>query len=190
MQEAVPLGNGAMAAFLGTEQKKILEIVNRASEDDVCEVANDNGTGQVVISGNKSAVERAISIAKAYGVKKSMILPVSAPFHCKLMESAAEIMEDALSAVNFKSPIIPIISNVTAKPENNYKNIKSLLIKQVTSMVRWRETMECIINTGIDSFVELGCGKVLTGIAKRTKGVSVVLGVDSPNDFEAFGKIL
>tara|TARA_B100000686_G_C16239746_1_gene689020 strand:- start:93 stop:665 length:573 start_codon:yes stop_codon:yes gene_type:complete len=190
MQEAVPLGNGAMAAFLGTEQKKILEIVNRASEDDVCEVANDNGTGQVVISGNKSAVDRAILLAKANGVKKSMILPVSAPFHCKLMESAAEAMEDALSSVTLQNPIVPIISNVTAKPENNYKNIKTLLVKQVTSMVRWRETMEYMINTGIDSFVELGCGKVLTGIAKRTKGASIVLGVDSPNDFEAFGKIL
>ena len=188
MQDAVPVGLGAMAAFLGSDLKQAMDITKLASQGEICEVANDNGAGQVVISGTKFAVERAISLAKVNGVKKSMILPVSAPFHCKLMESAAEIMEDAFSKVTFNCPLIPIISNVSAKPENNDQTIKSLLIKQVTCMVRWRETMECMINAGIDSFVELGCGKVLTGIAKRTKGASLVMGIDTPEDFESFNK--
>ena len=167
MQEAVSFGNGAMAAFLGTEQNQVIEIVNRASEDEICEIANDNGAGQVVISGNKSAVERAISIAKAYGVKKSMILPVSAPFHCKLMRKATEIMKIEIEKLSIKDPKNILISNVTGKKIENSSEIKDLLIKQIESRVRWRESVKYMIDNGVNNFIEIGPGKVLSGLIKR-----------------------
>ena len=167
MQEAVPEGKGSMLAILGLEQNKILEEVKAASSDGVCEIANDNCPGQIVVSGEKNAIEKMSDNLKKKSIK-SIILPVSAPFHCSLMKNAAENMKSKITDAVFKKPNPGIISNVTAKIENDPTTIKELLIKQITSTVRWRESLEYMISNGIDQFIEIGPGKVLSGLVKRT----------------------
>ena len=167
MQEAVPEGKGSMLAILGLEYDKILEEIKAASLDGVCEIANDNCPGQIVVSGEKNAIEKMSDNLKKKSIK-SIILPVSAPFHCSLMKNAAENMKSKITDAVFKKPNPGIISNVTAKIENDPTTIKELLIKQITSTVRWRESLEYMINNGIDQFIEIGPGKVLSGLVKRT----------------------
>tara|TARA_B100001146_G_C16178659_1_gene433596 strand:+ start:155 stop:1084 length:930 start_codon:yes stop_codon:yes gene_type:complete len=167
MQEAVPKGKGSMLAILGLEYDKILEEIKAASSDGVCEIANDNCPGQIVVSGEKNAIEKMSDNLKKKSIK-SIILPVSAPFHCSLMKNAAENMKRKITDAVFKKPNPGIISNVTAKIENDPTTIKELLIKQITSTVRWRESLEYMINNGIDQFIEIGPGKVLSGLVKRT----------------------
>ena len=167
MQEAVPEGKGSMLAILGLEYDKILEEIKAASSDGVCEIANDNCPGQIVVSGEKNAIEKMSDNLKKKSIK-SIILPVSAPFHCSLMKNAAENMKSKITDSVFKKPNPGIISNVTAKIENDPTTIKELLIKQITSTVRWRESLEYMINNGIDQFIEIGPGKVLSGLVKRT----------------------
>tara|TARA_B100000470_G_scaffold191719_1_gene158967 strand:+ start:3574 stop:4503 length:930 start_codon:yes stop_codon:yes gene_type:complete len=167
MQEAVPEGKGSMLAILGLEYDKILEEIKAASSDGVCEIANDNCPGQIVVSGEKNAIEKMSDNLKKKSIK-SIILPVSAPFHCSLMKNAAENMKSKIADAVFKKPNPGIISNVTAKIENDPTTIKELLIKQITSTVRWRESLEYMINNGIDQFIEIGPGKVLSGLVKRT----------------------
>jgi|TARA_B100001179_G_C18529272_1_gene376296 [acyl-carrier-protein] S-malonyltransferase len=167
MQEAVPKGKGSMLAILGLEYDKILEEIKAASSDGVCEIANDNCPGQIVVSGEKNAIEKMSDNLKKKSIK-SIILPVSAPFHCSLMKNAAENMKSKITDAVFKKPNPGIISNVTAKIENDPTTIKELLIKQITSTVRWRESLEYMINNGIDQFIEIGPGKVLSGLVKRT----------------------
>ena len=167
MQEAVPEGKGSMLAILGLEYDKILEEIKAASSDGVCEIANDNCPGQIVVSGEKNAIEKMSDNLKKKSIK-SIILPVSAPFHCSLMKNAAENMKSKITDAVFKKPNPGIISNVTAKIENDPTTIKELLIKQITSTVRWRESLEYMINNGIDQFIEIGPSKVLSGLVKRT----------------------
>ena len=167
MQEAVPKGKGSMLAILGLAYDKILEEIKAASSDGVCEIANDNCPGQIVVSGEKNAIEKMSDNLKKKSIK-SIILPVSAPFHCSLMKNAAENMKSKITDAVFKKPNPGIISNVTAKIENDPTTIKELLIKQITSTVRWRESLEYMINNGIDQFIEIGPGKVLSGLVKRT----------------------
>ena len=167
MQEAVPKGKGSMLAILGLEYDKILEEIKAASSDGVCEIANDNCPGQIVVSGENNAIEKMSDNLKKKSIK-SIILPVSAPFHCSLMKNAAENMKSKITDAVFKKPNPGIISNVTAKIENDPTTIKELLIKQITSTVRWRESLEYMINNGIDQFIEIGPGKVLSGLVKRT----------------------
>ena len=167
MQEAVPEGKGSMLAILGLEYDKILEEIKAASSDGVCEIANDNCPGQIVVSGEKNAIEKMSDNLKKKSIK-SIILPVSAPFHCSLMKKAEENMKSKITDAVFKKPNPGIISNVTAKIENDPATIKELLIKQITSTVRWRESLEYMINNGIDQFIEIGPGKVLSGLVKRT----------------------
>tara|TARA_B100001765_G_C19477294_1_gene326970 strand:- start:309 stop:1238 length:930 start_codon:yes stop_codon:yes gene_type:complete len=167
MQEAVPKGKGSMLAILGLEYDKILEEIKAASSEGVCEIANDNCPGQIVVSGEKNAIEKMSDNLKKKSIK-SIILPVSAPFHCSLMKNAAENMKSKITDAVFKKPNPGIISNVTAKIENDPTTIKELLIKQITSTVRWRESLEYMINNGIDQFIEIGPGKVLSGLVKRT----------------------
>ena len=191
MQRAVPVGQGAMAALLGAEIGQAEEISAEATKGhEVCVVANDNAPGQVVISGHKAAIERAAEISKTKGVKRAMMLPVSAPFHSPLMEQAAREMEDALGSANIRPPRVPVISNVSVKPESDPATIKRLLVQQVTGRVRWRETIESMRGHGITSVVEIGVGKVLTTMAKRIDKDLALFSVDTPQDIEAFLKTL
>jgi len=199
MQDAVAAGTGAMAALLGVELAAAREIcadaalLQREGEPDVrqiVEAANDNGGGQVVISGHKEAVERAIDIAKARGVKRAMLLPVSAPFHCALMTPAADKMRDALGEVDLRAPAVPVIANVTAAKATDPAVIKRLLVEQVTGTVRWRESMLAAVEMGVDRFVELGAGKVLTGLLRRIAPDAVALNAGTPAEIEALLKVL
>ncbi len=168
MQKAVPAGIGSMAAILGLEIEDIKAITDGASlEGNICVSANDNSYGQIVVSGHKSAVERAVELATEKGAKRAVILPVSAPFHCPLMQPAADAMAEALANINIQTPELPIIANVTAKPVIDGEDIKKLLVEQVTGMVRWRETILYMGESNIDEIIELGAGKVLTGLTKR-----------------------
>ncbi len=199
MQRAVPKGEGAMAALLGVEMEQAAEICAEAASytdengktiRQVIQPANDNGGGQVVISGHKAAVERAIEIAKARGVKRAMLLPVSAPFHCALMEPAAEEMAEALAAATLGSPIVPVVANVTAAKVSDPAQIRDLLVRQVTGNVRWRESMLAMQAMGVDSFVELGAGKVLAGLAKRIVPDATTASAGTPGEIEAVLKTL
>jgi [acyl-carrier-protein] S-malonyltransferase len=190
MQAAVAPGKGAMAALLGVEMALAQEICEAAAQGDVIGCANDNGGGQVVVSGTKAAVERAIEIAKSKGVKRAMLLPVSAPFHCALMEPAAEVMEKALEASPPVAPMVPLIANVTAAKVTDPAEITKLLVEQVTGTVRWRESVEAMVGFGVDRFVELGSGKVLAGLAKRIAPDAGALSAGSPADIEALLKVL
>lgn len=190
MQKAVPVGEGAMAALLGAELDLAQQIVAEAQQGEVVGCANDNGGGQVVISGKKSAVERAIEVAKAKGVKRAMLLPVSAPFHCAMMQPAADAMAEALGKVALKAPRLPIVSNVTAKGESNPDDIKKLLVQQVTGLVRWREGVQWLKSQGVAQVVELGSGKVLAGLVKRIDKDIEPLSVGSPAELEAWAKAL
>ncbi|WP_428247520.1 ACP S-malonyltransferase [Ferrovibrio sp.] len=188
MQKAVPVGTGAMAALLGAELEQALTVVAEASEGEIVGCANDNGGGQVVISGQKSAVERAIEVAKTKGIKRAMLLPVSAPFHCAMMQPAADAMAEALEHATVQPPRLPIVSNVTAKGEVNPTDIKKLLVQQVTGLVRWRESMIWLKGQGVAQAVELGSGKVLAGLLKRIDKEIEPLSLGQPAEIEAWAK--
>jgi [acyl-carrier-protein] S-malonyltransferase len=185
MQEAVPVGVGAMAALIGMDYDAAREVAAAAAEGEVCDVANDNGAGQVVVSGNKAAVERALEIAKAKGAKRALLLPVSAPFHCALMAPAARVMDQALGTVTLAKPVVPVVANVLAGPVSDPAEIHRRLVEQVTSMVRWRESIAWLSGAGVTLFVELGAGKVLSGLAKRIAEGAETLTVGAPDDIDA-----
>ncbi len=186
MQKAVPVGEGAMAAILGPSFDTVMEIVAEAARDQVCVAANDNADGQVVVSGHKEAVERAIEIAKSKGAKRGMLLPVSAPFHCPLMQPAADAMKEALADVAINSPALPVIANVVAAPVEDPDQIRELLVEQVTASVRWPESVGSMAGLGITSMIEVGAGKVLSGLARRIDRSIATSNLQEPADIEAF----
>jgi [acyl-carrier-protein] S-malonyltransferase len=190
MQKAVPAGVGAMAALLGVEMDVAQKICAEAAGDEVVGCANDNGGGQVVISGHKTAVERAIEIAKARGVKRAMLLPVSAPFHCALMAPAAAAMAEAFRDTPPKAPVVPLVANVSAAKATDPEDIRDMLVQQVTSTVRWRESVVAMTALGVDGFVELGAGKVLAGLVKRIVPDAATFSAGSPAEIEALLKVL
>jgi [acyl-carrier-protein] S-malonyltransferase len=171
MQEAVPVGQGAMAALLGADLAKAQELAEAASEGEVCQAANDNAPGQVVISGTRAAVERAVALAPNFGARRAILLPVSAPFHCALMQPAAEVMQEALGAVEIEAPAVPLVANVLASAISDPDQIRARLLEQVTGMVRWRESMLFLQAEGVKTVYEVGAGRVLSGIARRFEGV-------------------
>jgi [acyl-carrier-protein] S-malonyltransferase len=190
MQDAVPPGEGAMAALLGLDYETGLEVVKQTREElgsgAVCQIANDNGGGQVVASGSKAAVERAMEIAKTKGAKRSILLPVSAPFHCALMQPAADAMAHALANVKMEPPKVPLISNVLAAPVQDPDDIRKLLVAQVTGTVRWRESVVFMASEGTTLFVECGAGKVLSGLLKRIAEKATGVSIGTPADIIAF----
>lgn len=185
MQKAVPVGVGAMAALLGLDYDTAVAVADEAAQGEVCQAANDNGGGQVVVSGNKAAVERAVEIAKTRGAKRAMLLPVSAPFHCRLMQPAANAMAEALAGVTIKPPAVPVVSNVLAAPISEPDEIRRRLIEQVTGTVRWRESVAYMAEHGVTRFFEIGSGKVLSGLVKRIADGAVGISVGGPNDIVA-----
>ena len=190
MQRAVPVGEGAMAALLGLDLEAAKAAAAEAAEGEVCAAANDNAPGQVVISGAKAAVERAVKIAATKGAKRALMLPVSAPFHCALMQPAADLMAEALAAVDLRPPRVPLIANVTAQPVDHPDVIRRLLVEQVTGLVRWREGVMAMKEQGVAALVELGAGKVLTGLTRRIDPELTGVSVQTPADIEAFLKTL
>jgi [acyl-carrier-protein] S-malonyltransferase len=186
MQTAVPVGIGAMAALVGVELAEAEAIAAEAAAIGVCDVANDNGGGQVVLSGEKSAVERAAEIAKARGVKRVLMLPVSAPFHCSLMRPAARVMAEALSGVTIKPPRTPLVANVVAQPISEPDAIVRCLVQQVTGTVRWRESVQYMAQAGVTAFHEVGAGKVLTGLIKRIAAAADASSIGTPDDITKF----
>ncbi len=187
MQQAVPVGQGAMAAILGLDLETVLRAANDAEDGEVCGVANDNAPGQVVISGHAGAVGRAIELLKAAGAKRALPLPVSAPFHCALMRPAADAMEHALNQVTVNSPVVPVVANVLAKPITDPEEIKKRLVEQVTGMVRWTECVGWLVKDGgVTQLVELGSGKVLSGLAKRIAPETAAVSIGTPADLDAF----
>jgi [acyl-carrier-protein] S-malonyltransferase len=186
MQKAVPVGVGAMAALLGLDYEQATAVAAEAAQGQVCQAANDNGGGQVVVSGDKAAVERAVEIAKGKGAKRAMLLPVSAPFHCALMQPAAEVMADALSKVSVKAPVVPVVSNVLAKPIQDPAEIVRALVAQVTGTVRWRESVALMAQAGVTTFYEVGAGKVLSGLIKRIADGATGTAIGAPDDIAAF----
>ena len=190
MQKAVPVDEGAMAALLGAELDLATEIAAAAADGEVCVPANDNAPGQVVLSGHATAIDRAMDIAKDRGVRRAMLLPVSAPFHCALMAPAAEVMEAALADVEILTPVVPVIANVTAAPVEAPDEIRKLLVRQVTEMVRWRECVIAMKDAEIDTLVELGVGKVLSGLTRRIDPDLRAVSVTTPDDIDALVKIL
>jgi [acyl-carrier-protein] S-malonyltransferase len=196
MQAAVPAGAGAMAALLGVEFDAAQEICTAAAADpvtgetEIAEPANDNGGGQIVISGHKTAIDRALVIARERGVKRALLLPVSAPFHCALMAPAADVMAEALDATAIAPPVVPIVANVTAAKATDPAIIRDLLVRQVTGTVRWRESILAMQAMGVDSFLELGSGKVLAGLARRIAPDAAAASAGTPADIEALLKQL
>jgi [acyl-carrier-protein] S-malonyltransferase len=190
MQEAVPVGVGAMAALLGLELEQAREVVEKAAAGEVLDAANDNAPGQVVVSGHRTAVERAIEVAKAHGARRSILLPVSAPFHCRLMQPAAEAMQEALERVAVRSPAVPLVANVTASAVRDPDEIRRLLVAQVTGLVRWRESVLFMRQAGVETLVEVGAGKVLSGLARRIDRDLAALSVGTPAEVDAFVKSL
>lgn len=190
MQKAVPVGTGAMAALLGAELEQAQEVLAEAAQGEIVGCANDNGGGQVVISGQKSAVERAIEVSKTKGIKRAMLLPVSAPFHCAMMQPAADAMAEALAKAAVNAPKLPVVSNVTAKGESNPDDIKTLLVQQVTGLVRWRESMQWLKSQGVTQAAELGSGKVLAGLMKRIDKDIETVSIGLPAELEAWAKNL
>ncbi len=187
MQKAVPVGHGAMAALLGLDLDTARAVAEEAAGGEVCQLANDNAPGQVVVSGATAAVERAVDIAKGKGAKRALLLPVSAPFHCSLMQPAAEAMQAALSEVAMQAPVVPVISNVLAAPITDPEEIRRRLVEQVTGVVRWTESIAWLTGEGgVTNLVELGSGKVLTGLAKRINGNVTATAVGTPADIDAF----
>lgn len=187
MQEAVPPGQGAMLALLGADVEPAERLAAAAAESDVCQVANDNAPGQVVISGSKAAIDRAMKLAAEFGIRRAVPLTVSAPFHCALMKPAADRMAEALEDVKLNKPSVPLIANVTAAPVSDTNEIKSLLVKQVTGVVRWRESIAYMVDHGIDTLFEIGAGRVLTGLAKRIRSQADARSVGAPEDIASFG---
>lgn len=195
MQKAVPVGDGAMAAMLGLDVEQVQAAAAEATKapdgtTEVCQTANDNAPGQVVVSGAKAAVERAIEIAKRKGAKRAILLPVSAPFHCGLMKPAADAMAEALANTTMAPPRVPLVANVTAAAVSDPVTIRGLLVQQVTAMVRWRESCLYMKSRGVDTVVEFGAGKVLTGLAKRIDPELAGVSVQMPAEIEAFVKTL
>ncbi|QDZ07622.1 ACP S-malonyltransferase [Sphingomonas panacisoli] len=189
MQAAVPVGQGGMAALLGADLATAQKIADAAAQGDVCTVANDNDPSQVVISGARAAIDRAIEIAKEYGAKRAIALPVSAPFHCPMMQPAADAMDEALSDARIDTPLVPVFANVTAQPVSDVDTIRKLLVQQVTGMVRWRESVLNMADTGVERFVEFG-GKVLGPMVKRIAPDVEAISVVSMGDIEALAKSL
>jgi [acyl-carrier-protein] S-malonyltransferase len=185
MQKAVPVGKGAMAALLGMDYDTAVEVAKEAAQGEVCQAANDNGGGQVVVSGDKAAVERAVEIAKTKGAKRAMLLPVSAPFHCSLMQPAAEAMAEALSKVTINPPAKPVVANVTASGTTSPEEIRKRLVEQVTGTVRWRECVAFMAANGVSTFVEIGAGKVLSGLVKRIADGATGVPFGAPTDIDA-----
>jgi [acyl-carrier-protein] S-malonyltransferase len=186
MQQAVPVGTGAMAALLGLSFEEAAAVAREAAQGEICQAANDNGAGQVVVSGHKTAVERAVEFAKAKGAKRAMLLPVSAPFHCALMQPAAEAMAEALAKITVQAPVVPVVANVTAKPVSDPGEIVRNLVAQVTGTVRWRECVAYMAGAGVTTFYEAGAGKVLTGLVKRIAEGATGIAIGTPEDVAAF----
>jgi [acyl-carrier-protein] S-malonyltransferase len=190
MQEATPSGVGAMAALLGLDLTDVLAIAEEAAQGEICAAANDNAQGQVVVSGHRAAVARAIDIAKAKGAKRAILLTVSAPFHCPLMKPAAEAMAHALAGVAMRKPLVPLIANVTADASSAPDVIRDQLIRQVTGMVRWRESVAAMASAGCDIFCELGAGKVLSGLARRNAPQARAIALGTPSEIVAGASLL
>jgi [acyl-carrier-protein] S-malonyltransferase len=186
MQKAVPVGEGAMAALLGLSFEEAAAVASESAQGQVCQAANDNGGGQVVVSGNKAAVERAVEIAKTKGAKRAMLLPVSAPFHCALMQPAADAMAEALAKTDVKKPVVPVVANVLAAPIDDPADIVRRLVEQVTGTVRWRECVETMAGAGVTQFYEVGAGKVLTGLLKRIAAGVTGSAIGTPEDVTIF----
>jgi len=185
MQEAVPVGEGAMAALLGLDFATATAVAEEAAQGDVCQAANDNDPGQVVVSGHKAAVERAVEIAKGKGAKRAMLLPVSAPFHCRLMQPAADRMAAALAEVAIGVPAVPLVANVRAEAVNDPDEIRALLVAQVTGSVRWRESVAWMAARGVTEAWEIGAGKALSGMIKRIDRAVATRAVGTPEDVTA-----
>ncbi|PWC95656.1 ACP S-malonyltransferase [Azospirillum sp. TSO5] len=190
MQKAVPVGKGAMAALLGADLDQAQAIAADAAQGEVCSIANDNSVGQVVISGSADAIDRAIALAAERGLKRSVRLPVSAPFHCSLMQPAADAMAEALANVTISAPVVPVVANVTASAVSDPNAIRRLLVEQVTGMVRWRECVLYMKEQGVERLVEVGSGKVLAGLTKRIDKDLTAVSVGTPADVESFLKTL
>jgi len=190
MQSAVPVGQGAMAALLGLDLPDAQEVAAEAAQGEVCEAANDNAPGQVVVSGAKAAVERALEIAKTKGAKRAVLLPVSAPFHCAMMQPAAERMAEALAGVTLAAPAAPVVANVRAEAVSDPEEIKKLLVQQVTGAVRWRESVLWMAGQGVDTLVEIGAGKVLTGLVRRIEKSLTGVAVNMPDDARTVAETL
>jgi [acyl-carrier-protein] S-malonyltransferase len=186
MQKAVPVGTGAMAALLGLDFDQAVAVAAEAAQGQICQAANDNGGGQVVVSGDKAAVERAVEIAKGKGARRAMMLPVSAPFHCALMQPAADAVAQALAAVAVKPPVAPVVANVLAKPVSDPGEIVRALVMQVTGTVRWRESVAFMAAQGVTTFYEVGAGKVLSGLVKRIADGARGVAIGTPEDVAAF----
>ncbi|MBC8035854.1 MAG: ACP S-malonyltransferase [Rhizobiales bacterium] len=182
MQTATPVGVGAMAALLGLDFRAAAEVAAEAAQGDVCQAANDNSDGQVVVSGHKAAVERALVIAKEKGAKRAILLPVSAPFHCALMQPAANRMAEALATIAMKAPVVPVIANVVAEPLSDPAQIRQKLVQQVTGTIRWRECVAYMASHGVTRFCELGAGRVLTGLLKKNAPEATGLAIATPGD--------
>ena len=187
MQAAVPVGEGAMAALLGANVEVAEQVARAAAQGEICTVANDNDPSQVVLSGHRGAIERALEIAKEMGGKRALLLPVSAPFHCRLMKPAADVMAEALAEVKMAVPAVPLYANVTASPTDDPDRIRELLVEQVTGMVRWRESVAAMFESGVTHFVEFG-GKVLSPMVKRIAPDANVTSVVTPDDIDALVK--
>ena len=198
MQKAVPAGEGAMAALLGADMAQAQQICDEAApvpdsdppQREIIEPANDNGAGQIVVSGHRGAVERAVAIASGKGVRRAMLLPVSAPFHCALMAPAADVMAEALENTPPRAPIVPLVANVSAAKATDPSEIRDLLVRQVTAMVRWRECVNAMVEFGVESFVELGAGKVLSGLIRRIAPDAATASAATPAEVEAVLKSL
>jgi [acyl-carrier-protein] S-malonyltransferase len=186
MQRAVPVGVGAMAALLGLEFDQAAAVAAEAAQGQVCQAANDNGGGQVVVSGDKAAVERAVEIAKQKGAKRAMMLTVSAPFHCALMQPAADVMAEALAKVTVRAPAVPVVANVVARPVTAPADIVRRLVEQVTGTVRWRDSVAFMAAQGVTAFYEVGTGKVLSGLVKRIADGATGVAVGSPDDVATY----
>jgi [acyl-carrier-protein] S-malonyltransferase len=184
MQEAVPVGEGAMAALLGADLGRAQELAKAASQGEVCAAANDNAPGQVVISGTKSAIGRVVALAPKFGARRAVLLPVSAPFHCALMQPAADVMREALAGVKIGTPAVPVIANVLAASITEPDAIRARLVEQVTGLVRWRETMLYLKTNGVGTVYEVGAGRVLTGITRRFDGIDA-RNIGTPEEIEA-----
>jgi [acyl-carrier-protein] S-malonyltransferase len=190
MQQAVPVGLGAMAALLGLDFDQAREIAETVAQDQVCALANDNSPGQIVVSGHRGAIERAIALAAERGARHAIMLPVSAPFHCSLMGPAAEIMEEALAETALEAPLVPLVANVTAAATSDPTEIKELLVEQTTRMVRWRESVLLFAANEVEEVVEIGVGRVLTGLVKRIDRTLSALSVGTPAEVEALLRLL
>ena len=185
MQSATPVGTGAMAALLGLDFVTAAAAAAEAAQGDICQAANDNSDGQVVVSGSKAAVERCAEIAKAKGAKRAVMLPVSAPFHCALMQPAADVMARALGSVTMNAPVVPLVANVGAAPLTDPAQIRASLVAQVTGTVRWRECVGYMAAHGVTRFFEIGAGKVLTGLSKKNAPEATASAINTPEDIAA-----